>query len=388
MTHAIPVHDYIRSDPFEVATCWQHGLTEPTALPATSRTPREALEAAILPALVEGPCYVTFSGGRDSSAVLAVATDLARRKGLPDPVPVTRVYPDLPESDETEWQELVVSHLRIENWLRLEFTEDETDLIGPAARLSIRQHGILWPPALHSHGLVYRHLSGGAMLTGEGGDAVLDARRITPLTLLRRRRRATRRLWSDAAKALAPAPVRRRQIARDLEVSDPQLWLRPDVARRHERLAAADEAKQPLRYDNATWWINSRRFWATMTTNQSLIASTYGVRTADPLLDAGFLAALAHAGGIWGFNGRTSTMKALFSDLLPPALLARRTKASFNNAYSGRYTREFATAWDGTGVDTELVDPEALRAMWLSDTPTMSTAMLLHQAWLASQSES
>ena len=74
--------------------------------PATdaARTPREALDDAIRPALVDGPCYVTFSGGRDSSAVLAAATALARREGHALPVPVTRVYPDLPDTDESDWQ--------------------------------------------------------------------------------------------------------------------------------------------------------------------------------------------------------------------------------------------------------------------------------------------
>ncbi|WP_165962775.1 asparagine synthase-related protein [Occultella glacieicola] len=336
-----------------------------------------------MPALVEGACYVTFSGGRDSSAILATATHLARREGLPDPVPVTRLYPNVPDSDESEWQHLVIDHLGLSEWLRLEFTDDETDLLGPAAQASVRRHGLLWPPAVHSHGLVYQHLTGGAMLTGEGGDEVLGARRVTPLTLLRRRRRPTRALLRGAAHALSPSSVRRRQIRRELESARLQHWLRPDAKNQHLRLMAADEATEPLSYEAATWWITRRRSWATMAANQALIAGTYQVRASNPLLDDDFIAALAHAGATWGYNGRTATMKALFSDVLPSALLSRRTKASFNRAYAGRYTREFARHWDGSGVDGELVDPEILRDVWLSDEPTMSTAMLLHQAWLA-----
>ncbi|MBZ2199015.1 asparagine synthase-related protein [Occultella gossypii] len=383
MTEAPPVDGFVRSDAFEVATCWKYGLSEPTPLPSRLQSPRAALEAAILPTLVDGACYVTFSGGRDSSAILAVATHLARREGLPDPVPVTRRYPNVPDSDESEWQDLVIDHLGIDDWLKLEFTEDETDLLGPAAQASVRRHGLLWPPAVHSHGLVYSHLTGGTMLTGEGGDEVLGARRVTPLTLLRRRRRPTRTLLRGAAQALSPTLVRQRQIRRELESARLQHWLRADAKDRHLRRIAADEATEPLRYDAATWWITRRRSWTTMATNQALIAGTYQVRTSNPLLDVGFVAALAHAGDTWGFNGRTATMKALFSDVLPPALLARRTKASFNKAYAGRYTREFARDWDGSGVDDSLVDPEILRGVWLSDAPTMSTAMLLHQAWLA-----
>src|SRR5580704_11246647 len=42
-----------------------------------SRSPLEGLENAILPALVRAPCVVEFSGGRDSSVVLAVACRVA-----------------------------------------------------------------------------------------------------------------------------------------------------------------------------------------------------------------------------------------------------------------------------------------------------------------------
>ena len=78
-------------------------------------------------------------------------------------------------------------------------------------------------------------------------------------------------------------------------------------------------------------------------------------------------------------------MQALFSDVLPQAVLRRATKASFNHAHSGAATREFARTWDGCGVDEELVDVERLRSVWLSDEPTMGTGVLLHSAWLASE---
>ena len=99
-----------------------------------SGTPREALDDAIRSALVHGPCYVTFSGGRDSSAVLAAATALARREGHALPVPVTRIYPDLPDTDESDWQRAVIDHLGLTEWVRLELRDGESELLGPAAR--------------------------------------------------------------------------------------------------------------------------------------------------------------------------------------------------------------------------------------------------------------
>ena len=60
---------------------------------------------------------MTFSGGRDSSAVLATATMVARKHGLNDPVPITLRCPAIEEADETASQELVIRHLGIEEWL-------------------------------------------------------------------------------------------------------------------------------------------------------------------------------------------------------------------------------------------------------------------------------
>ena len=56
-------------------------------------SPRAALEAVVLRALLRPPCLVSFSGGRDSSLVLAIASDVARRHGLPLPVPATNRFP-------------------------------------------------------------------------------------------------------------------------------------------------------------------------------------------------------------------------------------------------------------------------------------------------------
>ena len=49
--------------------------------------PRPTLERILLGALQRAPCVVAFSGGRDSSALLAEATRVARVHGLEDPVP-------------------------------------------------------------------------------------------------------------------------------------------------------------------------------------------------------------------------------------------------------------------------------------------------------------
>jgi hypothetical protein len=68
-------------------------------------TAREALAESIRAGLRRPPCLVSFSGGRDSSAVLAVAAEVARKEGLPAPVAVTYRYPDeMTGAGETRWQ--------------------------------------------------------------------------------------------------------------------------------------------------------------------------------------------------------------------------------------------------------------------------------------------
>ena len=74
--------------------------------------PSAALERAVLPALLRPPCVVSFSGGRDSSLVLAAAVAVARSEGLAAPIPITVRFPASAESDEQEWQERVVRSAR------------------------------------------------------------------------------------------------------------------------------------------------------------------------------------------------------------------------------------------------------------------------------------
>lgn len=136
---------YIGLSPFEAATGWVAGHAGPHVRSApTSTDPVEALGNAILPALARPPCVVAFSGGRDSSAVLAVAMHVARREGLPSPVALTRRWPTYPETDESAWQELVVKSLGVADWEKVEF--EENDVIGPTFAPSLRRLGVLWPP--------------------------------------------------------------------------------------------------------------------------------------------------------------------------------------------------------------------------------------------------
>jgi asparagine synthase (glutamine-hydrolysing) len=63
---------------------------------------------------------------------------------------------------------------------------------------------------------------------------------------------------------------------------------------------------------------------------------------------------------------------------------ARPTKAAFDDVFWNRYTRAFLQEFDGTGVDEELVDVEALRRRWLEPAEGRARDMVpLQAAWLA-----
>lgn len=379
-----------RLAPVEVAVGMPLGPGRPDRAPAdVSPAPhdggraRAVLESLVADALRAGPAVVSFSGGRDSSAVLAVAAHVARRDGLPLPVPVTLVYPGLREADEAEWQHAVLDHLDLAGLLVTVPVTDEERLLGERARSSLARHGLVWPAAAHANLLVESLGGGTRLLSGEGGDEVLGARRVTPWTVARAhgRPQGLRHVRELAATVGGPALPLGPLAARNPWIGAPP-WLRRP-ARAALRRHVAGLSRTPWRYDRATAAMTSQRVPQVLARNVQALADDRGVRWHHPLQDPRFVRALAHDGGAWGFRGRTDTMRFLFADLLPDAVLSRRSKASFNGSRFGDDERDFAAGWDGTGVDDGLVDVRLLRDLWLGERPPGVTGLLLHQAWLA-----
>ncbi len=160
--------------------------------------PRTALAQSLVAPLTRAPCVVSFSGGRDSSLVLALAVDAARREGLPLPIPVTVRPAGDPDPEEAQWQELVVRRLGLEDWERVEIGE-ELDCVGPEAQRILLRHGILWPANVHFHLPQLERAAGGSVLTGVGGDEVFSSSGWARVRLLlaagRGPRRGTRCGW-------------------------------------------------------------------------------------------------------------------------------------------------------------------------------------------------
>jgi asparagine synthase (glutamine-hydrolysing) len=357
----------------------------PIRLPASSGDPRSALFQAVFAPLSHSPCVISFSGGWDSSLILAVAVGLAREHGLALPLPITIRFPGQALADESGWQELVIEHLGLKEWRRIEVT-DELDFLGDIACDSLESLGLLWPPNAHFHAPIFGAAQGGAALTGFDGDGLFEGWRwARQWAVLRRHAPARPRdgLWM--ALALAPAPLRRMILA---AWSEPPLrisWLKPDARSRFLHEFALEGADEPRRWDRRVPWY-SRRRWVTLTVQSlGLLAERHGAQVVHPLLDPRFLAALASDGGYGGYGNRAETIWRLFGDLLPARFFARHTKAVFGRALWGPRARAFAAAWDGAGVDHDLVDVAALRSSWALASPPLGAATLLQGAWLSAQ---
>jgi asparagine synthase (glutamine-hydrolysing) len=341
--------------------------------------PLAALEQAMLPALRRSPCVVGFSGGRDSSAVLAVAARVARREGLALPVPVTMRFPGASASGESSWQERVVRHLGLADWERIE--PGDLDLVGTTAARCLRTHGLLWPANTHAHMPLLARARGGSLLSGIDGDSLFGGWAFARVgALLSGRASLEPRDVIRLGYAAAPRFVRGWVARRRAKAGPVARWLRPDV-----RAASANAMTgwTPVRWSGHVAALAGMPRWlAVVCASMQALADDTGTLLVHPFLDQRFLAALRSEGGAWGWGDRSATMAALFGELLPTETVTRATKARFDEVFWGEPSRAFARAWDGSGIDETLVDPEALRSEWLAQAPDFRSATLLQSAWL------
>jgi asparagine synthase (glutamine-hydrolysing) len=295
---------------------------------------------------------------------------------------VTLSYPDAPDADEAQWQRTVLDHLGLTDRIVLT-VHDEHDPLGPVATPVLRRHGLVWPPNFAPTVRMLTMARGGALLTGEGGDEAFGLKRVTPLTkLLKSRGRVSPGVYADMLGALTPAVLRRRRALRGRYLRP---WLRPEVEETLARRDAEDMAAFALHAGRNTWQFVTRRCTRVAYETVRVLGAEMDVAYVQAFAEPELVASVAEESGFFGWTGRAATMRALFGDLLPREVLERRTKALFAHAVFTRRTREFARSWNGSGVDTALVDPDALRETWLSEDPHAPSMSLLQQAWLAQQ---
>jgi asparagine synthase (glutamine-hydrolysing) len=286
-----------------------------------------------------------------------------------------------PDTEETEWQELVVGHLGINEHAVVDVGE-EADALGPTATGVLRRHGQVWPANAYLHGPVFNLARGGSLLTGVGGDELFSTRASRLVFVVRRRVRP--RAQDVRALALAAMPRWIRTAVWRRRHYEPYRWFTPQGARVAGRALAREDVSWPQRWDaSVRHWYRTRSYAATMEVLSHLAADA-DITVVNPLLDPMVMAEMARVGGPTGFRDRSSAMLLLFGDLLPQAVLDRPTKATFDLPVWGPHARAFADAWGGQGIDARHVDPAALRREWLSEQPHAASMAWLHRAWLHS----
>jgi asparagine synthetase B (glutamine-hydrolysing) len=351
----------------------------------------ESLLATVASVATQEHCFVEFSGGCDSSLVLSTATQVRRRSGLPDPVPISFRFDGI-ESEERSFQEAMISWLGLTSWRVHDFGAD-ADFLGPVSLASLRRVGLFWPATLHFKADLYSSLPpGSVVLNGEGGDEVFGKRRLSPILFVaqraRYRIRPSRRALSAAAAALQPRPVRFRRTVNEINNNYWPDWL----AERYRSAFVGDiarwESAEPLRPSRWPDFYRALPRTRILLHNYAEFGRRYGVNIASPLLDAAFMADVARFVSWRSYGDRTAILKRHFGDLLPEIIADRRTKAEFGSSYFGPYTRAFAERWDGSGLP-EGVDGTWLKNLWTTgDVCHGGTSMLLHAAWLATEGAS
>ena len=347
---------------------------------ATTLSPAAALDAAVLAAVRRTPCVVSFSGGRDSSLVLSAAVAAARREGLPLPIPFTvRVRGDA-DAEEREWQELVVRHLGLDEWERVEL-DDEFDCVGSLARDVLQRHGVLWPPNAHFHVPQLRAARGGALLTGIGGDEVFSDSGWARLhDVAARRVRPELRDALRLAAAAVPWTVRMVPAVRRARSSSSTGCGHRRAARSSMRSRRRGPQSRSVGVAvsagcsgcaTSGWGRRASICLRWITTSPS--TSRFSTRDLSESL-----AALPRGRR---FQGRTEALQTLFAHLLPHEVATRTSKAVFSAALWGEESRTLAEAWDGEGVDPDIVDVDALIRRWRIERQP-GPHVLLQSIWL------
>jgi hypothetical protein len=313
---------------------------------------------------------------------------VARTDGLEAPIPMTVRFPGASAAEEAEWQALAVRHVGAPGWIQREF-DDELDLVGPVAAGIMRRHGLPYPYNLHLLAPMMEEARGGTLVTGLGGDQALRPAGRELDTLARRRRPRPRDPLRIAA-GLAPASVRRARIRR----GEPDLtfpWLTAAANAELTRRWVHESARQPFWWDSALRHFWQSRFMQTTLRQIAGLAADIGAQVSHPLADPDFIAALAHDGGRTGFTSRTAAMKALFGADLPPDLVGRGSKASFDDALWNNYTRAFVDGLDESRLRRalerlelrDIVDARKLAEHWSEPSALANSFLLLQATWLA-----
>jgi asparagine synthase (glutamine-hydrolysing) len=149
----------------------------------------DLFDQAVRRCLEPGPAGVFLSGGLDSVSVAAVATDLSRHLGMPDPWALSLGYPH-PDCNEEDVQRQVAAKLGVPQvMLGYDEAVGGKGRVAAAAELSRTNPAPLlglWPPAYRQLAREGKERGCKVILTGSGGDEMLLASTYRAADLLRR----------------------------------------------------------------------------------------------------------------------------------------------------------------------------------------------------------
>lgn len=341
--------------------------------------PREVLELIVMRALRTPPCVVSFSGGRDSSAILALAAHVSTKHGLAPPIAVTNVIPGDVDAAEDEWQESVIRHLGITDWERIQITH-QMDVVGPIATPLLERFGPYFP--FNGHFLIpgMRLARGGTYLSGVGGDELFAFGEIDRLSLvLTGRLRPTRSDLVTLARRMQPLALRVPRVI-DGIVGEP--WLQPNVGRRFLRELAKAVASQHIWYSNQLrrdiWKDRGREAGGRTLTAFAQLNQTSNVQ---PFMEPAVIGSLLRHRGRAAWPSRAAAMRDLFGDILPAQLVERSSKATFDSVFFNEHSRAVVERWAGDGVDEALVNTDQLRLTWENKEVDPRSLSLLQSIW-------
>ena len=188
-----------------------------------------------------------------------------------------------------------------------------------------------------------------------------------------------------AARAIAPIRLRQPRFQKRLLERMQLRWLTPEFAKAAAAVAADEVLNRPLHFGAGVRLLRRHRSHVALLTTSAATAHGFDVSLHQPLLEPAVIEATAELGGPFGWAYRPALLREVFSDVVPAAVIARTDKADFTDATFGPESRAFAESWDGNGLDTSLVIPEALRAAWLAPTGNALSLLALQQAYVASR---
>jgi asparagine synthase (glutamine-hydrolysing) len=166
---------------------------------------------------IDGPAGIWLSGGFDSITVAAVAADLCRRSGRPDPYALSLIFPH-PDANEEPIQRGVANALGLPHVVMKFFDAVGDDgMLAPALDMCSSWPAPLlsfWLPAYRQLGIEGRRRGCTTILTGGGGDEWLT---VTPIyaadLLLALDLKGIYRLGQSHTRSFAPSRLR---VARNL----------------------------------------------------------------------------------------------------------------------------------------------------------------------------